>query len=106
MAEQKFSTIKYFFKYFLPMLIIVAIITSSHFYQALRYDKKAMIMRDKNILEQARQIPSTLFQQIISDLMILNSGETLKAYLHDESIKKWIYLAREFETFSRYKKKI
>ncbi|MCU7818204.1 MAG: sensor domain-containing diguanylate cyclase [gamma proteobacterium symbiont of Lucinoma myriamae] len=36
--------------------------------------------------------------------MFLSKGESFKKYFHDNSKVNWIYLAREFETFSRYKK--
>ncbi|MCU7837104.1 MAG: sensor domain-containing diguanylate cyclase [gamma proteobacterium symbiont of Taylorina sp.] len=102
--EQKFSNIKQFFKYFLPMLVVVALVSLSHVYQSLKSDTNLLIASDKEILVQSSQITTTLFKQKISDLMILTEGETLKRYLHDDSIKNWVYLAREFETFSRYKK--
>ncbi|MFK5894294.1 MAG: sensor domain-containing diguanylate cyclase [Pseudomonadota bacterium] len=102
--EQKFSNIKQFLKYFSPIILIVALVSSSHVYQSLKSDTNLLIVADKEVLVQSSQITSTLFKQKIADLMILTEGETLKRYLHDDSIKNWVYLAREFETFSRYKK--
>ncbi|MCU7800430.1 MAG: cache domain-containing protein, partial [gamma proteobacterium symbiont of Lucinoma myriamae] len=66
--------------------------------------KKILTVSNQEVLEQVRQITTSLFQQKISDLMFLSKGESFKKYFHDNSKVNWIYLAREFETFSRYKK--
>ncbi|MES9853645.1 MAG: sensor domain-containing diguanylate cyclase [Candidatus Thiodiazotropha sp. L084R] len=46
-----------------------------------------------------------IFVQKLSDLFVLAEGEVLRTYLHDESLKNWVRVAREFSLFARRKPK-
>lgn len=85
------------------MSIVVGMVIGIFFYQSVRSERMTSLLKDEALLEQARRVTAQLFHQKITDLMVLAEGESLKRYLHGDNIRNWVYLAREFVTFSKHK---
>lgn len=90
---------------FIPASLLLASIFYAFDNQSQRYELQATLIREESALNSASELTSLLFEQKLSDLMVLAEGETLKNYLHDDSMKNWIRVAREFSLFARRKPK-
>ncbi|MCU7929897.1 MAG: sensor domain-containing diguanylate cyclase [Candidatus Thiodiazotropha sp. (ex Codakia rugifera)] len=90
---------------FVPASLLLASIFYAFSTQTQQYELQATLIRDESALKSAGELTSLLFEQKLSDLLVLAEGEVLKNYLHDESMKNWIRAAREFSLFARRKPK-
>ncbi|MCU7905245.1 MAG: sensor domain-containing diguanylate cyclase [Candidatus Thiodiazotropha sp. (ex Epidulcina cf. delphinae)] len=104
-----FSGKKELFVSFLWLFIPASLLVASIFYafanQTQKYELQTTLIREESALNSAGELTSLLFEQKLSDLLVLAEGETLKNYLHDDSAKNWIRVAREFSLFARRKPK-
>ncbi|MEW8029611.1 MAG: sensor domain-containing diguanylate cyclase [Candidatus Thiodiazotropha sp.] len=94
---------------FLTLFIPASLLLASIFYafstQTEKYELQTTLIREEAALNSASELTSLLFEQKLSDLMVLAEGEVLRNYLHDPSLKNWIRVAREFSLFARRKPK-
>ncbi|MCU7892831.1 MAG: cache domain-containing protein [Candidatus Thiodiazotropha sp. (ex Ustalcina ferruginea)] len=94
---------------FLWLFIPASLLLASIFYifstQTEEYELQTTLIREESALNSAAELTSLLFEQKLSDLLVLAEGEVLKNYLHDEHAKNWIRVAREFSLFARRKPK-
>ncbi|MCU7814474.1 MAG: sensor domain-containing diguanylate cyclase [Candidatus Thiodiazotropha sp. (ex Rostrolucina anterorostrata)] len=94
---------------FLWLFIPASLLLASIFYvfsiQTEEYELQTTLIREESALNSAAALTSLLFEQKLSDLLVLAEGEVLNNYLHDESMKNWIRVAREFSLFARRKPK-
>lgn len=90
---------------FIPVSLLLGAIFYAFSQQTHKYELQTALIREEAALSNASQMTSLLFTQKLSDLLVLAEGEVLKEYLHDESKRNWIKLAREFSAFARRKPK-
>ncbi len=92
---------------FLILFIPVSLLLASIFYafsnQIREYELQTTLLREEWALSSASELTTLLFEQKLSDLMVLAEGEVMRNYLHDQSLKNWVHLAREFSLFARRK---
>lgn len=95
------------FKTFLKIFVPTSLLLSALFYAftqlSSEYELQTIQIRDASTLQSASGVSSLILEQKLSDLLVLAEGETLRKYLHDDSMKNWIHLAREFSLFARRK---
>lgn len=94
---------KTFLQIFIPTSLLLAGLFYAFTYLTSEYELQTIQIRDASTLDSASEVSSLILEQKISDLMVLAEGETLRKYLHDDSMKNWIHLAREFSLFARRK---
>ncbi len=94
---------------FLVLFIPASLLISAIFYafsnQSQRYELQTIQIREESALRSAAELTSMLFEQKLSDLMVLAEGETLRKFMHEDSMLNWIHVAREFSLFARRKPK-
>ncbi|MCU7810689.1 MAG: sensor domain-containing diguanylate cyclase [Candidatus Thiodiazotropha sp. (ex Notomyrtea botanica)] len=90
---------------FIPASLLISAIFYAFSNQSQRYELQTIQIREESALRSATELTSMLFEQKLSDLMVLAEGETLRKYLHDDSMLNWIHVAREFSLFARRKPK-
>ncbi|MEW8341985.1 MAG: sensor domain-containing diguanylate cyclase [Candidatus Thiodiazotropha taylori] len=94
---------------FLWLFVPVSILLTTIFYlfssQTEKYELQTAMIREESALNNASQLTSLIFVQKLSDLFVLAEGEVLRNYLHDESLKNWVSVTREFSLFARRKPK-
>jgi hypothetical protein len=88
---------------FIPVSLLLGGIFFAFSNQTQKYELQTALIREESALHSASQLTSLIFVQKLSDLFVLAEGEVLKNYLHDESLKNWIRVAREFSLFARRK---
>jgi diguanylate cyclase (GGDEF)-like protein len=71
--------------------------------QTEEYELQTILLREELSLNSASELTTLLFEQKLSDLMVLAEGEVLRNYLHDQSLKNWTHVAREFSLLVRHK---
>ncbi|MCU7803441.1 MAG: sensor domain-containing diguanylate cyclase [Candidatus Thiodiazotropha sp. (ex Lucinoma borealis)] len=103
-SEQKELMVSFLWL-FIPASLLLASIFYAFSTQTQQYELQTTLIRDESALKSAGELTSLLFEQKLSDLLVLAEGEVLKNYLHDESMKNWIRVAREFSLFARRKPK-
>ncbi|WP_369161448.1 diguanylate cyclase [Candidatus Thiodiazotropha sp. LNASS1] len=107
--ENGFSEHKELILSFLMLFIPASLLLASIFYafstQTEKYELQTTLIREEAALNSASELTSLLFEQKLSDLMVLAEGEVLRSYIHDPSLKHWIRVAREFSLFARRKPK-
>ncbi|MES9811553.1 MAG: diguanylate cyclase [Candidatus Thiodiazotropha sp.] len=107
--ESGFSEHKELMLSFLMLFIPASLLLASIFYafstQTEKYELQTILIREEAALNSASELTSLLFEQKLSDLMVLAEGEVLRSYIHDPSLKNWIRVAREFSLFARRKPK-
>ncbi|MES9834404.1 MAG: diguanylate cyclase [Candidatus Thiodiazotropha sp. DIVDIV] len=108
-AQNQFSEKRELIWSFLWLFIPVSLLLAGIFYafsnQTHKYELQTALIREEAALSNASQLTSLIFVQKLSDLFVLAEGEVLRTYLHDESLKNWIKVAREFSLFARRKPK-
>ncbi|MCU7846308.1 MAG: sensor domain-containing diguanylate cyclase [Candidatus Thiodiazotropha sp. (ex Monitilora ramsayi)] len=94
---------------FLLIFIPASLLFSAIFYafsnQTRKYELQTIQIREEAALKSATELTSILFEQKLSDLMVLAEGETLRKFLHKENMLNWIHVTREFSLFARRKPK-
>ncbi|MCU7798124.1 MAG: sensor domain-containing diguanylate cyclase [Candidatus Thiodiazotropha sp. (ex Semelilucina semeliformis)] len=90
---------------FIPASLLISTIFYAFSNQSQRYELQTIQIREESALRSATELTSMLFEQKLSDLMVLAEGETLRKYLHDDSMLNWVHVAREFSLFARRKPK-
>ncbi|MET0108765.1 MAG: diguanylate cyclase [Candidatus Thiodiazotropha sp.] len=107
--ENGFSEHKELMLSFLMLFIPASLLLASIFYafstQTEKHELQTTLIREEAALNSASELTSLLFEQKLSDLMVLAEGEVLRSYIHDPSLKNWIRVAREFSLFARRKPK-
>ncbi|MBT3030282.1 MAG: sensor domain-containing diguanylate cyclase [Candidatus Thiodiazotropha sp. (ex Lucina pensylvanica)] len=107
--ENGFSEHKELILSFLMLFIPASLLLASIFYafstQTEKYELQTTLIREEAALNSASELTSLLFEQKLSDLMVLAEGEVLRSYIHDPSLKNWVRVAREFSLFARRKPK-
>ncbi|MES9950536.1 MAG: diguanylate cyclase [Candidatus Thiodiazotropha sp.] len=107
--ENGFSEHKELMLSFLMLFIPASLLLASIFYafstQTEKYELQTTLIREEAALNSASELTSLLFEQKLSDLMVLAEGEVLRNYIHDPTLKNWIRVAREFSLFARRKPK-
>ncbi|MEW8496557.1 MAG: hypothetical protein AB2604_22375, partial [Candidatus Thiodiazotropha taylori] len=107
--QNHFSTRRELIVSFLWLFVPVSIILTAIFYlfssQTEKYELQTAMIREESALNNASQLTSLIFVQKLSDLFVLAEGEVLRNYLHDESLKNWVSVTREFSLFARRKPK-
>ncbi|MEW8048056.1 MAG: hypothetical protein AB2805_16345, partial [Candidatus Thiodiazotropha sp.] len=107
--ENGFSEHKELMLSFLMLFIPASLLLASIFYafstQTEKYELQTTLIREEAALNSASELTSLLFEQKLSDLMVLAEGEVLRSYIHEPSLKNWIRAAREFSLFARRKPK-
>jgi diguanylate cyclase (GGDEF)-like protein len=88
---------------FLPASLLLASIFYAFSNQIREYELQTTLLREEWGLNSTTELTSLLFEQKLSDLMVLAEGEVLRNYLHDQSLKNWAHLAREFSLLARRK---
>jgi diguanylate cyclase (GGDEF)-like protein len=88
---------------FLPASFLLALIFYAFSNQTREYELQTILLREELALNDASILTSLLFEQKLSDLMVLTEGEVLRSYLHDQSLKNWTHVAREFSLLARRK---
>ncbi|MEW8225896.1 MAG: sensor domain-containing diguanylate cyclase [Candidatus Thiodiazotropha endolucinida] len=94
-----------FLMLFIPASLLLALIFYAFSTQTEKYELQTTLIREEAALNSASELTSLLFEQKLSDLMVLAEGEVLRSYIHDPSLKHWIRVAREFSLFARRKPK-
>ncbi|MEW8096648.1 MAG: sensor domain-containing diguanylate cyclase [Candidatus Thiodiazotropha endolucinida] len=94
-----------FLMLFIPASLLLALIFYAFSTQTEKYELQTTLIREEAALNSASELTSLLFEQKLSDLMVLAEGEVLRNYIHDPSLKHWIRVAREFSLFARRKPK-
>ncbi|MET0063605.1 MAG: sensor domain-containing diguanylate cyclase [Candidatus Thiodiazotropha endolucinida] len=94
-----------FLMLFIPASLLLALIFYAFSTQTEKYELQTTLIREEAALNSASELTSLLFEQKLSDLMVLAEGEVLRGYIHDQSLKNWIRVAREFSLFARRKPK-
>ncbi|MES9972356.1 MAG: sensor domain-containing diguanylate cyclase [Candidatus Thiodiazotropha sp.] len=94
---------------FLYIFIPASLLLGAIFYifstQTHEHELQTTLLREELALNSTSELTSLLFEQKLSDLMVLAEGEILRNYLHDQSLKNWIRVAREFSNLARRKPK-
>ncbi|MCG7981962.1 MAG: sensor domain-containing diguanylate cyclase [Candidatus Thiodiazotropha lotti] len=90
---------------FIPVSLVLAGIFYAFSNQTQKYELQTALIREEAALSNASQLTSLIFVQKLSDLFVLAEGEVLRSYLHDENLKNWVRVAREFSLFARRKPK-
>ncbi|MES9859806.1 MAG: sensor domain-containing diguanylate cyclase [Candidatus Thiodiazotropha sp. LLP2] len=108
-AQNQFSEKRELIWSFLWLFIPVSLLLAGIFYafsnQTHKYELQTALIREEAALSSASQLTALIFVQKLSDLFVLAEGEVLRTYLHDESLKNWVKVAREFSLFARRKPK-
>ncbi|MBT3093214.1 MAG: sensor domain-containing diguanylate cyclase [Candidatus Thiodiazotropha sp. (ex Lucina pensylvanica)] len=94
-----------FLMLFIPASLLLALIFYAFSTQTEKYELQTTLIREEAALNSASELTSLLFEQKLSDLMVLAEGEVLRSYIHDPSLKNWVRVAREFSLFARRKPK-
>lgn len=94
-----------FLALFLPASLLLASIFYAFSTQTEKYELQTTLIREESALNSASELTSLLFEQKLSDLLVLAEGEILRNYIHDPNLKNWIRTAREFSLFARRKPK-
>jgi diguanylate cyclase (GGDEF)-like protein len=104
-----FSVPKELISSFLLLFIPASLLLAAIFYifstQTHKYELQTTLLREELALNSTSELTSLIFEQKLSDLMVLAEGEVLRNYLHDKSLKNWTRLAREFSLLARRKPK-
>ena len=107
--QNRFSAKRELVISFLWLFTPVSIVLTSIFYifssQTEKYELQTAMIREESALNSASQLTSLIFVQKLSDLFVLAEGEVLRKYLHNENLKNWVSVAREFSLFARRKPK-
>jgi diguanylate cyclase (GGDEF)-like protein len=90
---------------FVPASLLLALIFYAFSYQTQEYELQTILLHEELALNDASALTSLLFEQKLSDLMVLAEGGVIRSYLHDRSLKNWTHLAREFSLLARRKPK-
>ncbi|MEW8470960.1 MAG: sensor domain-containing diguanylate cyclase [Candidatus Thiodiazotropha sp.] len=94
---------------FLTLFIPASLLLASIFYafstQTEKYELQTTLIREESALDSIGELTSLLFEQKLSDLLVLAEGEVLRNYLHQPELKNWVSAAREFSLFARRKPK-
>jgi diguanylate cyclase (GGDEF)-like protein len=106
---EKFSMKRELTINFLLIFVPASIIFSGIFFafsnQSHKYELQTILIREESGLRSAAELTTLLFEQKISDLMVLAEGGTLRKYLHNENMLNWVRVNREFSLFARRKPK-
>lgn len=94
-----------FLRVFVPASLLIAAIFHAFSIQTEKYELQTILIREESALHSAGELTSLLFEQKLSDLLVLAEGETLRNHLHDGNMQNWVRLAREFSLFARRKPK-
>ncbi|MET0070940.1 MAG: GGDEF domain-containing protein [Candidatus Thiodiazotropha sp.] len=94
---------------FLTLFIPASLLLASIFYafstQTEKYELQTTLIREESALDSIGELTSLLFEQKLSDLLVLAEGEVLRSYLHQPELENWVRAAREFSLFARRKPK-
>ena len=88
---------------FLPVSLLLTLIFYAFSNQTQEYELQTILLREELALNDASGLTSLLFEQKLSDLMVVAEGEVLRSYLHEQSHKNWTHVAREFSLLARRK---
>lgn len=94
-----------FLALFIPASLLLAFIFYAFSTQTEKYELQTTLIREESALNSASELTSLLFEQKLSDLLVLAEGEILRNYIHEPSLKNWVRAAREFSLFARRKPK-
>ncbi|MES9943952.1 MAG: sensor domain-containing diguanylate cyclase [Candidatus Thiodiazotropha sp.] len=97
--------IRSFLYIFIPASFLLAVIFYIFSTQTHKYELQTTLLREELALNSTSELTSLIFEQKLSDLMVLAEGEVLRNYLHDKSLKNWTRVAREFSLLARRKPK-
>jgi diguanylate cyclase (GGDEF)-like protein len=106
-ADSSFSQtrelINSFLLLFVPASLVLALILFAFSKQTQEYELQTVLLQEELSLDSASDLTALIFEQKLSDLMVLAEGEVLRNYLHDSSLKNWARVAREFSLLVRRK---
>lgn len=107
--DDRFSIKRELIRNFLLVFLPASLLLSGIFYAfselSKDYELQTILIREAAALNSASEVTSLLLEQKLSDLLVLAEGETLRTYLHHDSLPNRIHLTRDFSLFARRKPK-
>ncbi|MES9991819.1 MAG: diguanylate cyclase [Candidatus Thiodiazotropha sp.] len=104
-VSERRALITSFLVLFIPASLLLATIFYAFSRQLQEYELQTTLLREELALNTASEMTALLFEQKLSDLLVLAEGEVVRNYLHDQSLKNWAHMAREFSLLARRKPK-
>ena len=100
----KLKVLKSFFLYFIPIVLIVIIISTILF--EIRNDIEIQLIKDreKDTIQLVKTSLENEFDAIISDLMLLAESEQLIHFMSSKNQKHFNLLSQKFVTICKWKK--